>query len=73
MALPIVSAVVGLLAGLSLIGLVGHFVTVPTITLTLAPMIGLGVRIDYALFLVCRHRAERPPARRHRRRVSRTR
>jgi uncharacterized membrane protein YdfJ with MMPL/SSD domain len=59
MGLPIVSAVVGLLAGLSLIGLLGHLVTVPTIAPTLATMIGLGVGIDYALFLVSRHRAQR--------------
>jgi uncharacterized membrane protein YdfJ with MMPL/SSD domain len=59
MGLPIVSAVVGLLVGLSLIGLLGHLVTVPTIAPTLATMIGLGVGIDYALFLVSRHRAQR--------------
>jgi uncharacterized membrane protein YdfJ with MMPL/SSD domain len=59
MGLPIVSAVVGLLVGLSLIGLVGHLFTVPTIAPTLATMIGLGVGIDYALFLVSRHRAQR--------------
>jgi uncharacterized membrane protein YdfJ with MMPL/SSD domain len=59
MGLPIVSAVVGLVVGLSLIGLLGHLVTVPTIAPTLATMIGLGVGIDYALFLVSRHRAQR--------------
>jgi uncharacterized membrane protein YdfJ with MMPL/SSD domain len=59
MGLPIVSAVVGLIVGLSLIGLLGHVVTVPTIAPTLATMIGLGVGIDYALFLVSRHRAQR--------------
>jgi uncharacterized membrane protein YdfJ with MMPL/SSD domain len=59
MGLPIVSAVFGLAAGLSLIVLLGHLVTVPTIAPTLATMIGLGVGIDYALFLVSRHRANR--------------
>ena len=59
MSMPIVSAVVGLIFGLSLIGLLGHAVTVPTIAPTLATMIGLGVGIDYALFLVSRHRAQR--------------
>jgi uncharacterized membrane protein YdfJ with MMPL/SSD domain len=59
MGLPIVSAVVGLLVGLSLIGLLGHAATVPTIAPTLATMIGLGVGIDYALFLVSRHRSQR--------------
>jgi uncharacterized membrane protein YdfJ with MMPL/SSD domain len=59
MGLPIVSAVLGLAAGLSLIILLGHIVTVPTIAPTLATMIGLGVGIDYALFLVSRHRGNR--------------
>ncbi len=59
MGLPIVSAVTGLIAGLSVIGLLGHVVDVPTIGPTLATMIGLGVGIDYALFLVSRYRTER--------------
>jgi uncharacterized membrane protein YdfJ with MMPL/SSD domain len=59
MGLPIVSAVFGLAAGLSLIVILGHGVTVPTIAPTLATMIGLGVGIDYALFLVSRHRVNR--------------
>jgi uncharacterized membrane protein YdfJ with MMPL/SSD domain len=59
MGLPIVSAVFGLLVGLSLIGLLGHVTEVPTIGPTLATMIGLGVGIDYALFLVSRYRAQR--------------
>jgi uncharacterized membrane protein YdfJ with MMPL/SSD domain len=56
MGMPIATAVVGLVVGLSCIGLLGHLVTVPTIAPTLATMIGLGVGIDYALFLVSRHR-----------------
>jgi uncharacterized membrane protein YdfJ with MMPL/SSD domain len=59
MGMPIISAVIGLLLGLSLIGLLGHVTTVPTIAPTLGTMIGLGVGIDYALFLVSRYRAER--------------
>src|SRR4029453_17154979 len=59
MGLPIVSAVFGLAAGLSLIMLLGHVVPVPTIAPTLATMIGLGVGIDYALLLVTRHRQNR--------------
>ena len=59
MGLPIVSAVLGLLAGLSLIVILGHAATVPSIAPTLATMIGLGVGIDYALFLVSRHRVNR--------------
>jgi uncharacterized membrane protein YdfJ with MMPL/SSD domain len=59
MGLPIVSAVSGLIVGLSLITLLGHGVTVPSIAPTVATMIGLGVGIDYALFLVTRHRDHR--------------
>ena len=59
MGLPIVSAAVGLVIGLSLIGLLGHVTEVPSIAPTLATMIGLGVGIDYALFLVMRYRTER--------------
>jgi uncharacterized membrane protein YdfJ with MMPL/SSD domain len=59
MGMPILSAVLGLAVGLSLIGLLGHLTTVPTIAPTLGTMIGLGVGIDYALFLVSRYRAER--------------
>jgi uncharacterized membrane protein YdfJ with MMPL/SSD domain len=59
MAMPILSAVIGLAIGLSLIGLLGHLTTVPTIAPTLGTMIGLAVGIDYALFLVSRYRAER--------------
>ncbi len=58
MGMPIVSAVVGLAVGLTGIGLVGHLFAVPDIGPTLAIMIGLGVGIDYALFLVSRHRAQ---------------
>jgi uncharacterized membrane protein YdfJ with MMPL/SSD domain len=59
MGMPILSAVFGLFVGLSIIGLLGHVTEVPTIAPTLATMIGLGVGIDYALFLVSRYRSER--------------
>ena len=54
--LPIVTALVGLAIGLGLVGLLGHVVSVPTVAPKLATMIGLGVGIDYALFIVFRHR-----------------
>ena len=41
--------------GLSAIGLLGHVMAVPSVAPTLATMIGLGVGIDYALFLVTKH------------------
>jgi uncharacterized membrane protein YdfJ with MMPL/SSD domain len=58
MGMPIISAVIGLIVGLTGIGLLGHLFGVPDIAPTLATMIGLGVGIDYALFLVSRHRAQ---------------
>jgi uncharacterized membrane protein YdfJ with MMPL/SSD domain len=57
MGMPIATAIVGLVVGLSAIGLLGHIATVPSIAPTLATMIALGVGIDYALFLVSRHLA----------------
>jgi len=56
MSLPLATAVLGLLASLSIITLLGHVVEVPSIAATLGTMIGLGVGIDYALFIVTRYR-----------------
>ncbi|HZC69228.1 MAG TPA: MMPL family transporter [Jatrophihabitans sp.] len=55
MALPIVTAIFGLASTLAIVRMLGHVVTVPTVAPTLATMIGLGVGIDYALFIVTRH------------------
>src|SRR5215212_8300448 len=59
MGLPIFTAIVGLVCGLSLITLLTHVAVVPTVAPTLATMIGLGVGIDYALFIVTRHLEQR--------------
>ena len=55
MGLPILTAAIGLAVSTSIIGLLGHLISVPTVAPTLATMIGLGVGIDYALFLVTKH------------------
>ncbi len=55
MLLPILGAVLALLSTLAIIRLLGHVISVPTVAPTLATMIGLGVGIDYALFIVTRH------------------
>jgi RND superfamily putative drug exporter len=55
MLLPILNAVLALLSTLAIIRLLGHVISVPTVAPTLATMIGLGVGIDYALFIVTRH------------------
>jgi len=56
MGLPIVTALFGLGAGLGIIGLGSHLVDMVDFSSELALMIGLGVGIDYALFIVTRYR-----------------
>ena len=58
MMLPIFSAVIGLACALSIIKLLEHVLEVPGVATTLATMIGLGVGIDYALFIVTRHKLQ---------------
>jgi putative drug exporter of the RND superfamily len=58
MVLPIATAVLGLIASLAVIKLLGHVVDVPSVAPTLATMIGLGVGIDYSLFIVTRHKLQ---------------
>jgi RND superfamily putative drug exporter len=55
MLIPILNAIIALLGTLAIIRMLGHVATVPTVAPTLATMIGLGVGIDYALFIVTRH------------------
>jgi putative drug exporter of the RND superfamily len=55
MLLPIITAIFGLASTLAIIRMLEHVVTVPTVSPTLATMIGLGVGIDYALFIITRH------------------
>ncbi|MFD9501256.1 MMPL family transporter [Streptomyces sp. NPDC060035] len=54
--LPLVTALICVLCGLALLGLLASTMTFATVSPTLATMIGIGVGIDYALFLVTRHR-----------------
>ncbi len=58
MMLPIFSALIGLACALSIIRLLEHVLEVPGVASTLATMIGLGVGIDYALFIVTRHKLQ---------------
>ncbi|HEY7278982.1 MAG TPA: MMPL family transporter [Trebonia sp.] len=55
MLLPILNAIVGLASTLAIVQILSHTLTVSTVAPTLATMIGLGVGIDYALFIVTRH------------------
>jgi uncharacterized membrane protein YdfJ with MMPL/SSD domain len=56
MGLPIVTAVLGIAVGLSGMFLLGHIFPAPGFAPVLASMIGLGVGIDYALFIMTRYR-----------------
>jgi putative drug exporter of the RND superfamily len=56
MGLPIVTALFGLGTGLGVIALFTHVVDTPDFSTELAAMIGLGVGIDYALFILTRFR-----------------
>jgi RND superfamily putative drug exporter len=59
MGLPIVTALLGLGVGISLAGLGSNIIQIPDFATQLAAMIGLGVGIDYALFIVTRFRENR--------------
>lgn len=56
MGLPIGVALAGVSAGAALIVLLSNVMSVPDFAITLGAMIGLGVGIDYALFIVTRYR-----------------
>jgi RND superfamily putative drug exporter len=54
--MPLGVAVAGLATGLSIVGLLSLLIDIPSIAPRLGTMIGLGVGIDYALFILSRHR-----------------
>jgi len=56
MALPIVSAILGVGLGFGILVGLSHLIAVPTFAPEVMGMIGLGVGIDYALFVVTRYR-----------------
>jgi RND superfamily putative drug exporter len=56
--LPLVTALVSVLAGLGILGIAAASLTFGTASPTLAAMIGIGVGIDYAVFLTTRFRQQ---------------
>ncbi|MEU9786440.1 MMPL family transporter [Streptomyces phaeochromogenes] len=54
--IPLLTALISAVGGLACLGLLATAFTFATVSPTLATMIGLGVGIDYALFLITRHR-----------------
>jgi putative drug exporter of the RND superfamily len=57
-AIPLVSAIFSVLCGLALLALLARVVTFPTTGPTIATLLGLGVAVDYGLFMVARHREQ---------------
>ena len=56
MGLPIGMALFGLALGITSMSLITYLIEIPSWAPQIASMVGLGVGIDYALFLVTRHR-----------------
>ena len=56
--LPLLTAVIAIGIGTSIIGLLSHAFSVPEFATQLAELIALGVGVDYSLFIVNRHRRE---------------
>ncbi|HET9443615.1 MAG TPA: MMPL family transporter [Acidimicrobiales bacterium] len=56
MGLPIATAIAGIGAGASVVTILSNVQAMPDFTTTIGVMIGLGVGIDYALFIVTRYR-----------------
>jgi RND superfamily putative drug exporter len=55
-ALPLASAVAALTSGLGIIGILTHAMSVSNVTPELTELMVIGVGVDYALFIVTRHR-----------------
>jgi putative drug exporter of the RND superfamily len=54
--MPLITAGLGLITGIALVGLATHITNMSNVAPELAIMIGLGVGIDYSLFIVTRFR-----------------
>jgi RND superfamily putative drug exporter len=57
MGLPIMTALIGIAISIAGVGVIANFFTTPDFAAQVATMIGIGVGIDYALFIVTRYRA----------------
>ena len=56
MTLPLLSAALSLGTAVGVIGLASHVISMPTFSSELSLLIGLGVGVDYALFILTRYR-----------------
>jgi putative drug exporter of the RND superfamily len=57
MGLPITTALLGIVVSLAGVGIIARLFTTPSFVPQVAAMIGIGVGIDYALFIVTRYRS----------------
>ncbi|MFF2523242.1 MMPL family transporter [Streptomyces liangshanensis] len=55
--MPLITAIVALFIGHAIISLLSHALDTPSVSSDLAILIGLGVGIDYGLFIISRHRS----------------
>ena len=55
--MPLATAALALVTAVSLIGLMSHLFDVASVSTDLAILIGLGVGVDYGLFIISRHRS----------------
>ncbi len=56
MGLPLITAIFGVVTGIAIVGLVVNVIGMPSFSNQAVAMIGIGVGIDYALFIVTRYR-----------------
>jgi RND superfamily putative drug exporter len=54
--IPLLAAIFAVGAGIETVSLLSHVLTINSITPSIAALIGIGVAVDYALFVVTRHR-----------------
>ena len=54
--LPLITAIFGIVSGIAIVGLVVNVIGMPSFSNQAVAMIGIGVGIDYALFIVTRYR-----------------
>jgi putative drug exporter of the RND superfamily len=55
--IPLLAAVFAVGAGVEIVGLLSHVLSINAFTPSVAALIGIGVAVDYALFVVTRHRS----------------
>jgi RND superfamily putative drug exporter len=56
MGLPLITAIFGIVTGIAIVGLAVNVIGMPSFSNQAVAMIGIGVGIDYALFIVTRYR-----------------